>query len=349
MPPIHQEVPLDATPARVYRVLMEPGHFAAFTGHPADIGPNEGDAFSIFGGRIVGRHLQLVPGRRIVQSWRAASWADGIESIVRIELQPRDQGTLLILNHEGIPDEKVGVVASHWENRCWPTLRDYAPPPAPALVGAVATLSARVREAFGRPSRVAAEPYLVDLDGGGRFLVERLIAQLQNPTILEIGSFLGGSTLRWLNVSPAVRVVAVDPWVDGWAGDFVASDAWWFTWPKPSPEIVRALNAPDGLFHTFLANLARHADRVVPVRGLSGEMLPRLAELGLDPGLVYIDAEKQRSDLDLCARLWPGARLTGDDFLWNEEEGYPMQRHVRAFAAEHRRSVRHSAHTWVLA
>ena len=217
------------------------------------------------------------------------------------------------------------------------------------MVASAGMIPGSLRVSYPWPeSSIEASPYCIDLDGGGRFLVDRLIAKRQNPTLLEIGSFLGGSTLRWLKGSPSVEIVALDPWPDCDAGDFAASEEWWFNWPKPSEEVVHALNAKDGLYHTFLANLAPYKDRVVPVRGRSQLLLEQLAEMGLEPDLVYIDADKKRSDLDACFRLWPLARLTGDDYLWKPEAGYPMQQHVNAFAAEHGFSVAHVCQTWVL-
>jgi hypothetical protein len=50
------------------------------------------------------------------------------------------------------------------------------------------------------------------LDGGGRELITRCIPQDAPFLILEIGSFLGSSAQKWLNSSPRVFVIAVDPW-----------------------------------------------------------------------------------------------------------------------------------------
>ncbi len=191
--------------------------------------------------------------------------------------------------------------------------------------------------------------YVADIDGGGRFLVDRLLIRHPQPTLLEIGAFLGGSTLRWLKASPRVEIVTVDPWPDGIAADFLTRDDPWRTWAAPGEDVVRALEAPDGLYHTFLANLAPYRDRVVPVRGPSEQVLDQLAAHGLSPDIIYIDADKKRSDLDDCFRLWPHAQLTGDDYQWAPERGYPMQQHVNAFAAAHGYTVRHVLHTWVLA
>ena len=67
---LHQEINLKASPQRIYEVLLDSKQFAAFTGMPADIDPKVGGAFSMFGGLIVGRNIELIPGQRIVQAWR---------------------------------------------------------------------------------------------------------------------------------------------------------------------------------------------------------------------------------------------------------------------------------------
>ena len=145
-----------------------------------------------------------------------------------------------------------------------------------------------------------------------------------------------------------VSVVAVDPWDDDPWGDVLASRPPWYLGPKPPDSVVSQLNAPGGLMHTCLANLAPHRDRIVPVRARARDVLDELADLGLRPDLVYIDADKKREDLDVCHRLWPDAVLSGDDYLWAPDEGYPMQRVVKAFARDHGYRVMHKRQTWLL-
>ena len=205
-----------------------------------------------------------------------------------------------------------------------------------------------IRERYPWPDVPAGiQPYIVSLDGGGRHLVDALIEKDAVKTMLEIGSFLGGSTHRWLACSPNHQVIAVDPW-NFQAGDYVASEQSWFYWPRPPDNIVHQLNASDGLYHTFLANLAGHRERLIPVRANSPEVLEELKELGLQPDLIYIDADKERDDLEACHRFWPTARLTGDDYMWNAEAGFPMQQIVHAFASDHGYVVIHDRATWVL-
>ena len=101
---IHQEIEFKAPPARLYQVLLSSKEFAAFTGMHAQIDAKEGGAFSMFGGMIAGRNVELVSGQRIVQAWRPASWEAGVYSMVKFQLQPKDAGAVVVLDHSGFPE-----------------------------------------------------------------------------------------------------------------------------------------------------------------------------------------------------------------------------------------------------
>jgi uncharacterized protein YndB with AHSA1/START domain len=116
---IHQETKFSASPARVYKALVDPKQFAEATGAPATGGATEGAAFSAFGGHITGRHLELVQDKRVVQAWRAKTWPEGVHSIVRFELQPDDAGTKLVFDHAGFPEDQKEHLASGWHAMYW--------------------------------------------------------------------------------------------------------------------------------------------------------------------------------------------------------------------------------------
>jgi activator of HSP90 ATPase len=67
---IHQEVNFKASPARMYEALLDAKQFSEFTRDRAEIQRQPGGSFQLFGGRIVGRNIELVPNQRIVQAWR---------------------------------------------------------------------------------------------------------------------------------------------------------------------------------------------------------------------------------------------------------------------------------------
>ena len=122
---IHQEVDFKATPARLYEALLDAKQFSAFTKDTAEIRPQPGDTFKLFGGRIEGRNVELVPDQRIVQAWRPASWPAGVYSIVRFELVARGSGTRIVFDHAGFSEDKWETLNEGWPRMYWEPLRRY--------------------------------------------------------------------------------------------------------------------------------------------------------------------------------------------------------------------------------
>jgi len=122
---IHQEVDLPAKPARLYEILLDAKEFAAFTKDAAEIQPRAGEAFTLFGGRITGRNVELIPNERIVQAWRPGSWPAGVYSIVRFELAANGSGARLVFDHTGFPESEKEHLVAGWPRMYWEPLRKY--------------------------------------------------------------------------------------------------------------------------------------------------------------------------------------------------------------------------------
>jgi activator of HSP90 ATPase len=122
MSTIHQEVTFNAAPARVYQALVDSKRFAEVTGAPASGDGAEGASFSAFGGHVTGRHVELLPDKRVVQAWRAKTWPEGLYSIVRFELKPEGTGTKLVFDHEGFPADMKEHLADGWKANYWDKL-----------------------------------------------------------------------------------------------------------------------------------------------------------------------------------------------------------------------------------
>lgn len=86
---------------------------------PVRISSEPGGEFSLFGGYITGRHIEMTPGVRLIQAWRAASWQPHVFSIVRFELSPDPEGARLIFDHTGFPNAEAAVLASGWRKHYW--------------------------------------------------------------------------------------------------------------------------------------------------------------------------------------------------------------------------------------
>jgi activator of HSP90 ATPase len=122
---LHQEMDYKARAQRIYEILLHAKQFAAFTGMAADIDAKPGDAFSLFGGMIVGRNVELIPNERIVQAWRPASWDPGIFSIVRFQLKSQDSACKVILDHTGFPAGLYDHLSEGWKSHYWEPLAKY--------------------------------------------------------------------------------------------------------------------------------------------------------------------------------------------------------------------------------
>ncbi len=134
---IHQETVFKASPQRLYDALLDAKQFqqiellggamkdTELNARPVKISATPGGAFSIFGDYIIGRQLELVPNQRIVQSWRETSWAPGIYSVVRFQLDPQGSGTKLVFDHTGFPSGNGEHLAIGWKAHYWEPLAKF--------------------------------------------------------------------------------------------------------------------------------------------------------------------------------------------------------------------------------
>jgi uncharacterized protein YndB with AHSA1/START domain len=127
---IHQEVVIKASPTRVYQALTETKQFSKVTdftipGAATTISPEVGGTFSLFGGVISGRHIEMVPNERLVQAWRERDWEPGLYSVVRFQLNIAGNDTRLIFDHTGFPQGKAESLASGWKSHYWEALQKY--------------------------------------------------------------------------------------------------------------------------------------------------------------------------------------------------------------------------------
>jgi len=202
------------------------------------------------------------------------------------------------------------------------------------------------------PDTSGATAWDYTLGGGGRHLLDTIIRETKPSLMLEIGCFLCASTRRWLSLDPALKVVGVDPWNDALIEQcrrYVGRPALTRAYPdRETQERFATDIARQGPIATALANLRGFERRFVPVRGLSPDALYMLRDAGIEPELIYIDANKQAIDLEVCHELWPDAKITGDDWHWGRTKGYPMRQVVQAFAEEHGFTITADHATWVL-
>jgi activator of HSP90 ATPase len=116
---------IPATPENLYNTWLNSEGHAAMTGVHASISDRVDDTFNVYSNYIVGRNLELIPNKKIVQTWRTTEFDDADEdSIINIILTPDGAETLLTLHHTNIPDGSPDYAAS-WEEYYFLPMRFY--------------------------------------------------------------------------------------------------------------------------------------------------------------------------------------------------------------------------------
>jgi len=121
---IRQSVTLRATPHDVYEVLMDAKKHSALTGSEVRIERSVGGKFSVYGSEIQGSNLELVPDRKIVQSWRYSNWPKGHYSKATFLLEEVPNGTHLAFTQTEVPEEFCQDIAQGWKDYYWEPMKE---------------------------------------------------------------------------------------------------------------------------------------------------------------------------------------------------------------------------------
>jgi|SRR3954452_20730888 uncharacterized protein YndB with AHSA1/START domain len=94
-----------ATPRKVYDAWLDSRGHGAMTGGKAKQSARLGARVTAWDGYIWGENLELIPGKRIVQSWRTRQFTKAQrDSKITVTLTPLKSGTRVKLVHSGVPD-----------------------------------------------------------------------------------------------------------------------------------------------------------------------------------------------------------------------------------------------------
>ena len=123
---ITQSVTIGSTPDKVYDALMDSKSHAAITGSSAKMSSVVGGKFTAWDGYIIGKNLELVKGKKIVQEWSTTEWPKGYPpSHLEITLTKSKEGTTLKMVHSRVPASQRADYAEGWRDYYWKPLRAY--------------------------------------------------------------------------------------------------------------------------------------------------------------------------------------------------------------------------------
>jgi uncharacterized protein YndB with AHSA1/START domain len=123
---ITQTANIRSTPDKVYDALMDSKKHAAFTGSAAKISGVVGGKFTAWDGYIMGKNLELIKGKKIVQEWSTTEWPEGYPpSRLVITLSKSKGGTLLKMVHSKVPASQRDDYAQGWRDYYWAPLKAF--------------------------------------------------------------------------------------------------------------------------------------------------------------------------------------------------------------------------------
>ncbi|MBK5279631.1 MAG: SRPBCC domain-containing protein [Bacteroidia bacterium] len=114
---------IPAPPEDVYLALTNPITIHLWSGEEAVMSIEPGSEFSLWDGSIVGKNLEFVDGKKIVQQWYFGD--QSAESIVTIILHRHQDGTSVELKHTNIPDEDFNEIVEGWKENYFGSIREF--------------------------------------------------------------------------------------------------------------------------------------------------------------------------------------------------------------------------------
>jgi uncharacterized protein YndB with AHSA1/START domain len=117
---------IPASAQEIYEAWLDSLAHTEMTGSEAVMSDKVGDEVEAWDGYITGRNLELVPGERIVQSWRTTQFTDEHEdSIITVTLEETEDGTLLTLVHSNVPKEQISYERGAWQKHYFEPMQEY--------------------------------------------------------------------------------------------------------------------------------------------------------------------------------------------------------------------------------
>ena len=114
---------IPAPPDEVYLALTNPATLQLWTGEKAEMSTVPGSEFSLWLDSIVGKNLEFIPSKKIVQQWYFGDQVG--DSIVTIILHPHKQGTSVELRHTNIPDDAYEDIIEGWDENYFGALAEF--------------------------------------------------------------------------------------------------------------------------------------------------------------------------------------------------------------------------------
>ena len=124
---IHQSIYIQASPQQVYQLYLDADLHASITGGPAQIEAKVGGQMQAYGDYITGTFIELIPNKKIVQTWKASEekWTHPEPSILTLTFKPEREGTIIELLQENVPADLQEDFEKGWHQFYWEPMKAF--------------------------------------------------------------------------------------------------------------------------------------------------------------------------------------------------------------------------------
>ena len=104
---------------------MDEKKHSKFTDSKAVVSRKVGGKFSVFGGWLFGKNLEIAKGKKIVQEWHAEmdEWPKGHFSKAFFYFKKEKGGTKLSFVHSGVPKACAKEISIGWKEHYWQPMK----------------------------------------------------------------------------------------------------------------------------------------------------------------------------------------------------------------------------------
>ncbi len=124
MKTVKQKYHVEAPVEKVWKSLIDPTEIDGWGGGPAVMDDKVGTEFSLWGGDIHGKNVEVLENKKLVQEWFGGEW--DAPSIVTFVLKDRDGETDLELVQTDVPDAEATEIGEGWKDYYLGPLKEYA-------------------------------------------------------------------------------------------------------------------------------------------------------------------------------------------------------------------------------
>jgi activator of HSP90 ATPase len=107
----------------LYNVFVDVSMVTAFTRGHVKLDATKNGEFVLFGGNIRGKFNELVPGKKITQSWRYKPWPADHYSQVTLNFNDKEDHTELHVVQTGVPKAEVEATRQNWHRYYFDSIR----------------------------------------------------------------------------------------------------------------------------------------------------------------------------------------------------------------------------------